>query len=182
MRKDSLNFLKELLTAASPSGFEYTAQKTWCQYAKKYADKVYTDDYGNAVAVVNPEGSPKIMLNCHIDEIGLMVKHIDDKGFIYVQAIGGVDPTLIRGKRVNIYNDKKIVKGIIAAPPIHLRDRAKDPKPPKMHEIFIDIGAKDKKETLKHVSIGDPIVFVDDFELLTNHIAIGRALDNIPST
>jgi putative aminopeptidase FrvX len=178
MRKESLNFFKKLLTAVSPSGFEQEAQKIWCQYARQYADKVYTDSYGNAVAVINPEGSPKVMLNCHIDEIGLMVKHIDEKGFIYVQSIGGVDPSMIRSKRINIYNEKGTVRGVVAAPAIHLRDRANDPKPPKMHEIFIDIGAKNAKEAAKRISVGDPAVFVDDFEMLTKDVAIARALDN----
>ena len=124
MRKESLEFLKELLTTASPSGYESANQKLWCAYARKYADEVRTDAYGNAVAVLNPGGGPKIMLDGHLDEIGMMVKHIEDKGFIYFQRIGGVDPSLVRGKRVNIHAAKsgKVVRGVIGAMAIHLKE------------------------------------------------------------
>jgi putative aminopeptidase FrvX len=178
MRKDSLEFLKKLLTTSSPSGFETENQKNWVSYAKKFADKVETDNYGNAVAILNPKGSPKIMLDSHIDEIGLMIKHIDDQGFLSIQSIGGVDPALIRGKRLNIHTEKGPIRGIVAAPPIHLRDRSADPKPPKMHEIFVDLGVNTKKEAEKLVSVGDPATFVDDFELLQGDIAVARAMDN----
>ncbi len=133
MRKESLEFLKELLTTPSPAGFESSGQKIWCDYAGQFADEVHTDAYGNAVAVLNPGGDPKIMLDGHADEIGLMVKHIDEKGFIYFQQIGGVDPALVRGKRVNIHTSGGIVRGVTGATAIHLRKREKEPKAPKMH-------------------------------------------------
>lgn len=178
MRNESLKFLKQLLTVASPSSFESPAQKIWCNYARKYADKIHTDSYGNAIAVLNPKGSPKIMLDCHIDEIGLIIKHIDDKGFLYVQSIGGVDPALIRGKRIIINTGKGIVKGFIAAPPIHLKDKDKESKTPKMHEVYVDIGAKNRKDAEQRVAIGDYATFVDSFEMLTDDVIIGRAIDN----
>ncbi|MCP4375530.1 MAG: M42 family metallopeptidase [bacterium] len=178
MRKESLDFLQKLLTTPSPSGFELPGQKVWAEYARLYADEVHTDSYGNAVAILNPEGSPKIMLDGHADELGLMVKHIDDKGFIYFQRIGGVDPALVRSKRVNIYTAKGIVRGVIGATAIHLLDRTKDKKAPQMHECFIDIGAKDGKTAKKRVAIGDPITFVDSFEMLDKNIGVARAFDN----
>ena len=89
MRKESLSFLEELLTTPSPSGYESQAQRIWCDYARQFADEVRTDAYGNAIAVLNPGGNPKIMLDAHIDELGLMIKHIDEKGFIFFQRIGG---------------------------------------------------------------------------------------------
>lgn len=178
MRKESLEFLKQLLTTASPSGYESANQKAWCTYARQYADEVRTDAYGNAVAVLNPGGSPRIMLDGHVDEIGLMVKHIDDNGFIYFQRIGGVDPALIRGKRVNIHAEKGIVRGVIGATAIHLGERGKEPKIPKMHEVFVDIGAADGKTAKKRVAVGDPMTFVDDFEMLDRNVAVARAFDN----
>ncbi len=182
MRKESMEFLKELLTTPSPSGYETENQKIWCKYARKYADQVHTDAYGNAVAVLNPGGSPKIMLDGHVDEIGLMVKHIDDKGFIYFQRIGGVDPALVRGKRVSIHTAKGVVRGVIGATAIHLGEKGKEPKVPKMHELFIDIGASDAKAAKKRVSVGDPVTFVDDFEMLDKNIAVARAFDNRAGT
>jgi len=178
MRKESLEFLKRLLTTPTPSGYESAGQKVWCDYARQFADEVRTDSYGNAVAVLNPGGDPRIMFDGHIDELGLIVKHIDDKGFIYVQKIGGVDAALVRGKRVSIHTRKGIVRGVAGATAIHLQERNKDPKVPKMHEIFIDIGAKDGKDARRRVSVGDPMTFVDDFELLANRVAVARAFDN----
>ena len=178
MRKESMDFLTELLGSSTPSGFEAPGQRIWCEYARQFADEVTTDSYGNAVAVLNPSGSPRVMLDGHADEIGLIVKHIVKEGFIYFQRIGGVDPALISGKRVNIHTAKGTVRGVIGATAIHLRDRDKDPKVPKMHELFIDIGARSDTEARKQVCIGDPITFVDGFEMLNKNIGISRAFDN----
>jgi putative aminopeptidase FrvX len=182
MRKESLEFLKELLAAPTPSGYESPGQRIWCQYARQVADEVRTDAYGNAVAVLNPKADPRIMVDGHVDEIGLIVKHIDDKGFIYFQRIGGVDPALVRGKRVDIHTQRGLVRGVIGALAIHLQERDKDPKVPKMHEVFIDIGAKDAADTRKKVSVGDPVTFVDTVEMLNDHILVARGLDNRAGT
>ncbi len=178
MRKESFEFLQKLLSTPSPSGYEAENQRIWCDYARQYADEVRTDAYGNAVAVLNPGGDPKIMLDGHVDEIGLMIKHIDDKGYLYFQKIGGVDPGLIRSKRVDIHTEKGVVRGVIGATAIHLHDKDKEQKVPKMHELFIDIGAADGKDAKKRVAVGDPITFTDQFEMLTDHIAVARAFDN----
>jgi len=178
MRKQSFDFLKQLLSCPTPSGHEAPGQKIWCQYARQFADKVTTDSYGNAIAVLNPKGSPKIMLDGHIDEIGLMIKHINDNGFLSFQTIGGVDASLLRGKRVNIHTAKGVVRGVIGAIAPHLTRGEGEPKPPKIHDMTIDIGAKDAKAARKRVAVGDPITFVDDFEMLTDDLAVARALDN----
>ena len=182
MRKESMDFLKKLLTTPTPSGSEAPGQRVWCRYARQYADEVVTDSYGNAVAVLNPEGSPKIMLDGHVDEIGLMVKHVDEKGFVYFQRIGGVDPALVRGKRVDIHAAGGVVRGVVGASAIHLQERGKEPKVPKMHELFIDIGAPDGKAAKKRLAVGDAITFTDGFELLTEHVAVARAFDNRAGT
>ena len=182
MRKESFEFLHELLDTPSPSGYEAAGQRLWCEYARKYADEVSTDSYGNAVAVLNPSGSPKLMLDGHVDEIGLMVKHIDDKGFVFFQRVGGVDAALIRDKRVNIHTAKGIVRGVIGATAIHLQERDKEPKTPKMHQIHIDIGAADGKAAAKRVAVGDPITFDDKFEMLDKHVAVARCFDNRAGT
>ncbi|RPI63553.1 MAG: M42 family peptidase [Planctomycetaceae bacterium] len=178
MRDESLDFLKKLLTTPSPSGYETVNQRVWVEYAKQFADEVITDAYGNAVAVLNPGGDPKVMLEGHVDEIGLMVKYIDDRGFVYFQRIGGVDPAMLRGKRVNIHAADGVVRGVLGATAIHLTDKEKEAKVPKMHELFIDIGASDGKAAAMRVSVGDPITFVDDFEVIDGNIAVARAFDN----
>ena len=182
MRKESLEFLKELLNTPSPMGFESRGQKVWCDYARQYADEVHTDAYGNSVAILNPGGDPKVMLDGHADEIGLMVKHIDDNGFVYFQRIGMVDPSLVRTKRVDIHTAKGAVRGVVGAVPFHYKENAKDQKPPKMHESYIDIGAKDRKAAERKVSVGDPITFVDDFEIFSGTIAAARAFDDRAGT
>ncbi|HBL19238.1 MAG: hypothetical protein A2X36_03030 [Elusimicrobia bacterium GWA2_69_24] len=178
MRPESFAFLKTLLTTPSPSGHEARIQKVWCDYARGFADEIRTDSYGNALAVLNPGGSPRIMLDGHADEIGLMVKHIDDKGFLYFQQIGGVDPALIRGKRVSIHAENGVVRGVIGATAIHLLDKDAAPKPPKMSECWIDIGAKNGKDAKKRVSVGDPMTFVEEFEMLDKNVGVARAFDN----
>ncbi len=178
MRKESLEFLEKLLNTPSPMGFESRGQKVWCDYARQYADEVHTDAYGNSVAVLNPGGDPKVMLDGHADEIGLMVKHIDDKGFIYFQWIGMVDPNLVRTKRVDIHTEKGPVRGVVGAVPFHYKQEEKDKKPLKMHECYIDIGAKSRKAAERRISVGDPITFVDGFEVIHGNRITARGLDD----
>lgn len=178
MRNESMEFLKRLLTTPSPSGFEAAGQKLWCEYARQYADEVTTDAYGNAVAVLNPKGDPKIVFDGHADELGMMVKYIADNGFIHVQRIGGMDPALVRGKRVNIHTRKGIVKGVVGATAIHLLPRDGEKKAPKWPELFVDIGAADGDAARKKVRVGDTITFVDDFDMLDENIGVARAFDN----
>ena len=178
MRKESFEFLKNILSAPSPSGSEVGAQRVWCEYARKHADEVHTDAYGNAVAILNPGGSPKLMLDGHIDEIGMMIKFIDDSGFLYAQRIGGVDVAMVAGKRVHIHTPKGPVLGVLGSTPIHLQERGGERKAPKMHELYIDIGASTKKDAMRRVSVGDPMTFVDGFEMLTPKIAVARGMDN----
>lgn len=178
MRDESLEFLKELLTTPSPTGFEYRGQKVWKAYVSEFADEVSSDTYGNVYATLNPEGSPTIMLTGHADEIGLMVNYIDGDGWIYYKQIGGVDPALVRGKRVNIHTDNGMVRGVIAAPPIHLSEKGGNSSAPKHHENFIDIGVGSREDAEALVAVGDPITFVDDFEILRDDVAVARAFDN----
>ena len=182
MRKESLDFLKTLLSTPSPSGFEAPGQRVWCDYARKYADVVKTDSYGNAVAILNPKAKFKVMLDGHADEIGLMIKHIQGNGFLSFQAIGGVDPASLRSKRVNIHTRKGVIRGVIGATAPHLTRGTGDGKAPAIHDLTIDIGAKDEKAAKKRVAVGDPITFVEDFEMLTDDLAIARAFDNRAGT
>lgn len=178
MRKESLAFLKKLLITPGPSGFEPKIQRVWCDYVRPFADEVRTDSYGNAIAVVNPKGRPRVILDGHCDELGLMVKHIDDKGFIYFQQIGGVNPGMLQGKRVDIHAEKGVVRGVIGATAVHLRERNKEPKVPKPHECWIDIGAADGKDARRQVAVGDPVAFIDRVEQLNDNVLVARACDD----
>ncbi len=178
MRKESFAFLEDLLRAPTPSGFESPGQKVWCEYARQFADEVRTDAYGNAVAVLNADGDPKLMFDGHVDELGMMVKYIGDNGFISVQRIGGIDPALVRGKRVNICTANGIVRGVVGATAIHLQKREGEKKAPKWPDLFIDIGAADGKAAKRKVRVGDTITFTDDFEMLNRNVGVARAFDN----
>jgi len=160
MRPESLAFLTQLLNTPTPSSEEARGQRVWLDYVAPFADKVETDTYGNALAVLNPEGSPKIMVEGHADEIAFQIQYIDDDGFIYFSGVGGHDPGLARGQRVHIHGRNGEVLGVIGALAIHMQDRSKKAEVPELHELFIDIGAATRKEAEKRVAVGDLITYI----------------------
>lgn len=178
MREPSLNFLRTLVNTPSPVGHEVRGQRVWLDYVSEFADETFSDAYGNCVAVLNKGGTPRLMLAGHADEIAMAVNYIDADGFIYVRKMGGVDPAITKAQRVTIHTGKGPVRGVVGNVAPHLMKDDKEPKPPKIHDLFIDIGAADKKEARKLVEIGDPITLVDEFELLRNDLAVARAFDN----
>src|SRR3954462_9815028 len=113
MRQESLSFLRTLVNTPSPVGHEVRGQRVWLDYAKQYADETFTDAYGNAVAVLNKGGSPRVMLAGHADEIALTVNFINKDGYIYVRKLGGVDPAIVRAQRVTIHNKQGPVRGVV---------------------------------------------------------------------
>lgn len=178
MQTPSLDFLKALLNTVSVTGQEPPAQRVWIEYARRFADRVATDAYGNCFAYLNEGGSPKIMVTGHSDEIGFMVQNISDEGFIYFTGVGGVDPALVRGQRMRIQTREGPVLGVTGTLAPHMQDRGKDPEIPKLHDCFLDIGAKDKKDAQKLVRIGDVITFADGFEVLRGDVVVARGCDN----
>src|SRR5688500_15765053 len=120
MRDESLHFLRTLLNTPSPPGHEARGQRVWLNYATQYADETFTDAHGNAVAVLNKGGSPKVMLAGHADEIAMAVNYIDEHGFIYVQKMGGVDPAITKAQRVTIHSKTGPVKGVVGNVAPHL--------------------------------------------------------------
>src|SRR5271155_1524711 len=178
MRPESLEFLSRLLNTASPSSEEARGQRVWLDYVAPFADKVETDTYGNALAVLNPEGSPKIMVEGHADEIAFQIQYIDDDGFIYFSGVGGHDPGLARGQRVHIHGRNGEVLGVIGALAVHMQDRGKKQEVPELHELFIDIGATSRKKAEKRVAVGDLITYIVGWQQLNGDIYIARACDN----
>ncbi len=177
-RSDSIEFLMELVDTPSPSGFERPAQQVWRRYVSEFADKVESDVQGNSIGILNEGGKPRVMLIGHCDEIGFMVRYVNDQGFIYFSAIGGIDPNIVPAKRVIIHTDRGPVKGVVGRLPVHMMDKEDGKKAPKIHELWIDIGARNKKEALKRISIGDPIVFDSGFEMLSGKLAVARGFDD----
>lgn len=171
-------FLTDLLNACSPSGFEYEAQDVLDKYLKPSADLYEKDTLGNRIATLNPEGDPILMLAGHMDEISLMVRYINDKGFIYFDIVGGHDLSIIAGRRIKILTAKGPISGVTGKRAIHLMTDEERKKVSLLHELWIDIGATDKEEAKQIVSIGDPVVYDHGFELLRNCRATARAFDD----
>src|SRR5688572_20325199 len=178
MRTESLKFLETLVNTPSPSGHEVRGQRVWLNYVSNFADETFTDSYGNAVAVLNKGGSPRIMLAGHADEIGMTVNFINKDGFIYVRRLGGVDPAIVRAQRVNIHTKNGPIRGVVGNVAPHLTKQEGERKVPKIEELFIDIGARSKKEAEKVVQVGNPITLHHYFEHLRGDLAIARAFDN----
>ncbi len=178
MREQSLDFLRTLVNTPSPTGHEVRGQRVWLDYAKTFAEETFSDAYGNCVAVLNKGGSPRLMLAAHADEIAMAINYISDEGFIYVRKMGGVDAAITKAQRVVIHSRSGAVKGVVGNVAPHLMREEKDPKPPKIHDLFIDIGAGSRQDAEKLVRIGDPITLADEFDLLRNDLAVARAFDN----
>ncbi len=178
MRDQSLQFLETLANTPSPSGHEYRGQRIWLDYVKKYADETSSDAYGNCVAILNKGGGPRIMLAAHADEIGMTVNYISDDGFVYFRKLGGVDPAILRGMRVNIHTKNGPVRGVIGNVAPHLTKQEGERKVPKIEDLFIDIGASNKKEAQEIVQIGEAITLHHYFEKFRGDLAIARAFDN----
>jgi putative aminopeptidase FrvX len=178
MRLESLDFLKKFLHTPSPSSGEMAAQRLWVDYVKAFADEVETDTYGNAIAVLNPKGSPRLMISGHADELAFIVQYIDDEGFVYFQPVGGHDIALPRGQRVAIHHQGKEVLGVIGSLAIHMQDRDKKADTPAWHDLYIDIGADNKKAAQRLVAIGDLVTYTVGFQQLRDDIWVGRGCDN----
>ena len=179
MRPESFDFLKKLVEAPSPSGYEAPAVRIYRQYVELYADEVTVDVMGNASAILSgKQPGPRVMLSGHCDEIGFMVQYIDDQGFLYFSRIGGIDLHLVPGHRVKIITQKGPILGVIGKKPIHLMKEEERKKVTEIDELYIDIGAKDKKEVEAQVRIGDPIIIDVGLERLKNDFICSRALDD----
>jgi putative aminopeptidase FrvX len=178
MRAESLQFLEKLINTPSPSGFERRGQRVWLDYVKQFADATETDAHGNAVAWLNKGGSPRLMLAGHADEIAMTVNFINEQGFIYVRRLGGIDPAITKAQRVTIHSRNGPVRGVVGNVAPHLMKLEGEPKPPKIHDLFIDIGVASRKEAEKLIRVGDAITLADEFELLRGDLAIARAFDN----
>ena len=177
MRDASYEFLKRLLSTPGPSGNEGAAAKIWREEAKGFAE-VRGDRMGNSFATLNAGGSPKVMLSGHIDEIGLMVTHIDDKGLLRFTGVGGWDPQVLVGQRVRLQTEKGEVVGVIGKKAIHVMEPEERKKVSEIKSLWIDVGAKDADEANGMVRIGDVGVVDQDLLELPNGRIASRSLDN----
>lgn len=178
LNQKSLEFLEKYLNNASPTGYEWDGQKLWMEYSKPYVDEFITDTYGTAVGVINPQAEYRVVIEGHADEISWYVNYISDNGLLSVIRNGGSDHQIAPSKVVNIHTEKGIVKGVFGWPAIHTRDKAKE-ETPKIENIFIDVGAKDKEEVERMgIHVGCVITYPDEFHVLNHDKFVCRALDN----
>ncbi len=173
-------FLFDLLNTPSPTGFELPGQRLWAQYIRPFADEVENDAYGTAWATRRGSGAgPRVMLEAHADEIGFIIKQITSDGFLRLDRIGGADTATARGRRLQILGDRGTVRGIIGNTAIHLRRDSGEEKAPKIHELYVDVGARNPEEVKAlGLRVGHPAVYSDQAEQLGEHYLVSRAIDN----
>jgi putative aminopeptidase FrvX len=177
MRDASYEFLKRLLSTPGPSGNEGAAAGVWREEARGFAE-VRGDRMGNSFATLNAGGSPRVMLSGHIDEIGVIVTHIDEKGLVRFSGVGGWDPQVLVGQRVRLQTRSGEVVGVIGKKAIHLMEPEERKKVSDIKSLWIDIGAKDADEAKGVIRVGDAGVVDQDLLELPNDRIASRALDN----
>lgn len=178
MRKESYDFLKQLQETPSPSGFEQPAQRIVRERMKAFADTIDTDVHGNVLVGLHPKGGPRVMLAGHCDQIGLMVRYIDDNGFLFFSSIGGIDPSVLPGSRVVVHSKHGPIEGVIGRKPIHVLKPEERGAKIELRELWVDIGSKNRKETEQVVSVGDPITFRLEMVHLGNDLVTSPGFDN----
>lgn len=178
MLEDGKSFLHDLLESPSPSGYEQPVQKRVRAYADSFASSVTTDTQGNVLVGVNEGGAPRVMLAGHCDQIGFMVQHIDDDGFLSFAGIGGHDATVLIGQTVRVWTSDGSTRGVIARKAIHLLSPDERSKVSEIHTLWIDIGADDGEEARALIQIGDPVTFELGVTQLLNDKIAAPGIDN----
>jgi len=171
-------FLQRLTDSPGPSGYEGPPARIWRDEASVFADDVYGDVLGNSFARLARSDAPKVIIEGHIDEIGLLITHIDEQGFIWFDRIGGWDEQVLVGQRIRIASTKGDVFGAIGKKAAHLLRPEDREKPAQIRDLWIDIGAKDHAAATNRVEIGDPAVIDARFLQITDDLCASRSMDN----
>ena len=178
MEASAKTFFQRILETPSPSGYEQPVQRLVREYVSGFADEVTTDLHGNVIACCNPGAKLRVMFAGHADQIGLLVTHINDEGFIYTNTIGGWDPQQLIGQRMTIYSADGPVPAVIARKPIHLLDQDERKQVVKTKDMWLDIGAKKKEEAAEVVRVGDPITLELGYQEMRNGLANSPGMDD----
>ena len=168
--------LKTLTEAMGPSGFEDEIRNLIREEVSPHVAKMYTDVLGSLYCENTVQTGPRIMLDAHMDEVGLMIVHIEENGLLRFKPIGGIDPRVLVSKPVQIGSEKRF--GVIGAKPIHLQSPDERTKPLGINQLYIDIGAKDKKDAEQVVKLGDVCVFATRYEELGDNCAKAKSFDD----
>jgi len=178
MKKQDFDFLKELVEAPSPSGYEQPAAEVLRKRMGGVADEVTTDVLGSVIAkLAGKKTAPSVMLTGHIDEIGMIVHYISDEGYLSVKPVGGVDAAILPGMRVDVHTSKGVVRGVVGRKPVHLITEEERKTVTKLDKLFIDVGLSGK-EVKKRVAIGDVITYGVGLEKFGDGLVLSRALDD----
>lgn len=181
LTENSIAFLKRLLDTPGPSGFESAPARVWRNEAALFTASLRSDVIGNSYATVEGTGggeAPTILLAGHIDEIGVIITHIDDNGLIYFEPIGGWDPQVLVGQRLRFLGNNGPVVGVVGKKPIHLMKPEEREKASKITDLWADIGAKNKAEVLEYLQVGDAAVIDSHSVDMPNNRIVSRSIDD----
>lgn len=175
MDQTQREFLDDLLATPGPAGHEASVQRAFLDYVEPVADETWTDDYGNAVAVAHG-GDPSVAFLGHADEVGFVVKSIDDRGYLHLGAIGHPDPAVSKGQHVVVHADDGPVSGVVGSKPHHLQEG--DQQVPDVADLHVDVGASDRAEARAVVTVGDPVTVARQVSDLLGDQLAAPAMDN----
>lgn len=178
METRAYDFLRRLTETPGPSGYESATALVWREEAETFADDVTHDVLGNSYARLKNEGAPVVVIEGHIDEIGLLVTHIDEQGYLWFDTIGGWDAQILVGQRIRIAGNESDVFGVIGRKASHILEPEEREKAVKIKDLWIDIGAQNRTDALRWVSVGDAGVVHADFLHLTEDFCVSRSMDN----
>ncbi len=179
MNKESKDFFYKLLKTPSPTGYEAPVQKVVKKRMEKYADTIETDLHGNLIVGINTKAERRVMLAGHCDQIGFMVKHIDKNGYVYMDRLGGIDNAVLWGTTIVINGKKGPVRGVFGKKAIHLTPADERSRPKAdLNAMWVDIGAKDKKDAEKLITVGDSATFDLTVQELSNDLVCSPGIDD----
>ncbi len=178
MKDSSFAFLKRLIDTPSPSGYEEPAQAVAAERLRELGAELSVDVHGNLLATVNRDGSPRVLVTGHVDQIGMVVRHIGDDGLLRFEVIGGVSPHAYFAHRVDVHTKSGPVRGVVARQLPYTQEGDAAQKAARPHEHWIDIGATDGAEARKRVRVGDPVTWVAPLERLGKKLMMGAGIDD----
>lgn len=179
MHKTSKDFLFKYLNNTSPTGYETAGQKIWLDYLRPYIDDHFTDTYGTAVGVINPEATYKVVIEAHADEISWFVNYISKEGYIYVIRNGGSDYQIAPSQRAKIHTEKGTIPAVFGWPAIHVREDREKVVKLDIEKIVLDCGCSSAEEVERlGIHVGSVVTFDADLLPLSHNFLAGRGLDN----